>query len=91
MNFDEIKNILNDPEYKIDIASFLIGLKSDSLMNGYKLDSILKRQIEILELQKGKTGQELDSAVESEIETLNKDYSEWLKDDLIDVLNASDD
>ena len=90
MNFDDIKNELNNPEFKIDIATFLLELKADSLMNSYKLDSILKRQIEILELQKGKTGQELENAVESEIEMLNEKYSEWLKDDLIDVVNGSD-
>ncbi|WP_139059002.1 hypothetical protein [Polaribacter vadi] len=59
-------------------------------MNSYKLDSILKRQIEILELQKGKTGQELENAVESEIEMLDDKYSEWLKNDLIDVVNGYD-
>ncbi|AOW18675.1 hypothetical protein LPB03_14965 [Polaribacter vadi] len=90
MNFDDIKNSLNNPEFKIDIATFLLELKADSLMNSYKLDSILKRQIEILELQKGKTGQELENAVESEIEMLDDKYSEWLKNDLIDVVNGYD-
>jgi len=90
MNFDDIKNSLNNPEFKIDIPTFLLGLKADSLMNSYKLDSILKRQIEILELQKGKTGQELENAVESEVEMLNEKYSEWLKDDLIEIVNGSD-
>ena len=90
MNFDDIKNSLNNPEFKIDIATFLLELKADSLMNSYKLDSILKRQIEILELQKGKTGQELENAVESKIEMLDDKYSEWLKNDLIDVVNGYD-
>jgi hypothetical protein len=58
-------------------------------MNNYHLKEILKRQIEILELQKGKTGQELESAVEYEIETLNNKFSEQLKDDLIDDVDYS--
>ncbi|MEP5936476.1 MAG: hypothetical protein ABJ218_15275 [Winogradskyella arenosi] len=89
MNFDDIKDELNNPKFNIDIPTFLLELKADSLMNSYKLDSILKRQIEILELHKGKTGQELENAVESEIEMLNEKYSEWLKADLIDIVSGS--
>lgn len=89
MNFDEIKNELNNPTYKIDIGAFLINIHSTNLMNSYYLKSILKRQVEILEIQKGKTGQELESSVELEIERLNVIFSQWLKEDLIDVVNNS--
>jgi replicative DNA helicase len=58
-------------------------------MNSYYLKSILKRQVEILELQKGKTGQELETSVELQIEELNQMFSEWLKEDLINVVNDS--
>lgn len=87
MNFDDIKNGLNNPNFKIDIASLLIRIHSDNLMNGYHLKAILKRQVEILELQKGKTGQDLDDAVENEIESLNEKFSDWLKEDLINDVN----
>ncbi|TDP02461.1 hypothetical protein [Flavobacterium sp. 245] len=87
MNFDDIKNELNNPTFKIDIGTLLVNIHSTNLMNSYHLKSILKRQVEILELQKGKTGQELESAVEIEIEELNNQFSEWLKEDLINVVN----
>ena len=87
MNFDDIKNELNNPTFKIDIGTLLVNIHSTNLMNSYHLKSILKRQVEILELQKGKTGQELESAVEIEIEGLNNQFSEWLKEDLINVVN----
>jgi len=90
MNFDDIKNALNNPEFSIDIPTFLLELKADSLINKYKLDSILKRQIELLELQKGKSGQELENAVESEIVMLHEKHSDWLKADLIEFLNDFD-
>ena len=87
MNFDEIKNELNNPKFKIDIGTFLINMHSTNLMNNYYLKSILKHQVEILELQKGKTGQELKTSVEVEIERLNEKFSNWLKEDLINVVN----
>ena len=89
MNFDDIKNELNNPTFKIDIGTFLINIHSTNLMNSYYLKSILKRQVEILELQKGKTGQELETSVKLEIEGLNQMFSEWLKEDLINVVNDS--
>jgi hypothetical protein len=89
MNFDEIKNELNNPTFKIDLMTFLFSIQSTNLMNSYHLKAILKRQVEILELQKGKTGQELESSVEYELENLNKKFSDWLKEDLIDVVNDS--
>ncbi|RYJ39310.1 hypothetical protein NU08_1618 [Flavobacterium anhuiense] len=89
MNFDDIKNELNNPTFKIDIATFLMNIHSTNLMNSYYLKSILKRQVEILELQRGKTGQELETSIELEIERLNQMFSEWLKEDLINVVNDS--
>lgn len=89
MNFDDIKNELNNPSFKIDIGVFLMRMQTTNLMNSYYLKSILKRQVEILELQKGKIGQELDNAVELEIERLNGEYSKWLKEDLIDIVSDS--
>ena len=87
MDFDDIKNELNNPNFNIDIGALLIRIHTGNLMNGYHLKAILKRQIEILELQKGKTGQELDDAVLSEIENLNDKFSQWLKEDLIQDVN----
>lgn len=89
MNFDEIKDELNNPKFKIDFGTFLINMHSTNLMNNYYLKSILKRQVEILELQKGKTGQELETSVELEIERLNEIFSNWLKEDLINDVNNS--
>ncbi|SHI94217.1 hypothetical protein [Flavobacterium terrae] len=89
MNFDEINNELSNPKFKLNIASLLINIHSTNLINSYYLKSILKRQIEILELQKGKTGQELETSIELEIERLDDLFSEWLKEDLINVINDS--
>lgn len=87
MNFDEIQNELNNPNFKINIGTFLMHMHSTNLMNSYHLKSILKQQVEILELQKGKTGQELESAVELKIEKLNEMYSSWLAEDLGNIIN----
>ena len=85
-----IEELMNNPSFKIDISSFLIQMKIENLMNSYRSKAILKRQVEILELQKGKTGQELENAVESEIEMLENKFSEWLKEDMIDFATDSD-
>ncbi|WP_298529433.1 hypothetical protein [uncultured Christiangramia sp.] len=82
-----IEELMNNPEFRIDIGSLLMRIHSENLMNSYHLKAILKRQIKILEIQKGKTGQELDDAIESEIESLNDKFSEWLKEDLINDVN----
>lgn len=87
MNFDDIKDELNDPSFNIDLASLLMRIHTGNLMNGYHLKAILKRQVEILESHKGKTGQELETAVESELGSLNNKFSEWLKDDLMNDVN----
>ncbi|WP_033962400.1 hypothetical protein [Psychroserpens jangbogonensis] len=87
MNFDEIKDELNNPSFNIDLAKLLMKIHSENLINGYHLKAILKRQIQILELQKGKTGQELDVTVQKEIENLNAKFSEWLKEDFIKDIN----
>ena len=87
MNFDDIKNELDNPNFKIDIGTLLVSIQSTNLMNSYYLSSILRKQIEILELQKGKTGQELESFVQSEFSDLQNLFDGFLKEDLIDVVN----
>ena len=87
MNFDDIKNELDNPKFKIDIGTLLVSIQSTNLMNSYYLSSILKKQIEILELQKGKTGQELENSVQSELVELHNLFDGFLKEDLIDVVN----
>jgi hypothetical protein len=87
MNFDDIKNELDNPKFKIDIGTLLVSIQSTNLMNSYYLSSILKKQIEILELQKGKTGQELENSVQSELVDLHNLFDGFLKEDLIDVVN----
>lgn len=87
MDFNDIKNELNNPNFKIDLVALLMRIHSENLMNGYHLKAILKGQIEIIEMQKGKTGQELDDSVSSKIENLNEQFSEWLKEDLIQDVN----
>ena len=87
MNFDDIKNELDNPKFKIDIGTLLVSIQSTNLMNSYYLSSILKKQIEILELQKGKIGQELENSVQSELVDLHNLFDGFLKEDLIDVVN----
>ena len=88
----DIENLLNNPKFNIDLRTLLMSIHSTNLINSYHLKAILKRQIEILELQKGKTEQELEDTVQSEIESLNEKFSEWLKEDFInDIDNFSAD
>jgi len=87
MNFDDIKSELNNPNFNINIGTLLVNIQSTNLMNGYYLSSILRKQIEILELQKGKTGQELDNSVQVEFSNLQNLFSGFLKEDLIDIVN----
>lgn len=87
MNFNDIKNELDNPNFKIDIGNLLFSIQSINLMNNYYLSSILRKQIEILELQKGKTGQELESSVQAEFSDLQNLYSDFLKEDMIDIVN----
>ena len=83
----DIEDLLNNPEYNIDNGKLLLLIHQTNLTNNYHLKAILKRQIQILELQKGKTGQELETEVESQIESLNQQFSDWLKEDIIDDVN----
>ena len=87
MNFNDIKDELNNPNFKIDMGLLLVNIQSTNIMNIYYLSSILNKQIEILELQKGKTGQELESSVQAEISNLQNLFSDFLKEDLINVVN----
>ena len=87
MNFNDIKDELNNPNFKIDMGLLLVNIQSTNLMNSYYLSSILNKQIEILELQNGKTGQELESSVQAEISNLQNLFSDFLKEDLINVVN----
>ncbi|WP_316634078.1 hypothetical protein [uncultured Flavobacterium sp.] len=87
MNFDDIKNELNNPNFNINIGTLLVSIQSTNLMNSYHLSAILRKQIEILELQKGKTGQELESSIQDEFSDLQNLFSGFLKEDLIDIVN----
>ena len=89
MNIDDIKNELNNPKFKIDIVALLFNIHKINLLNSYHLKSILKRQLVLLELQKGKQGQELESAVERELEALELEFSNWITEDIVDVLRYS--
>ena len=82
MNFEDIKNELNDPKFNLNIGVVLLNIHTTNLMNSYRLKAILEKQIEILELQKGKTGQELENSLNLEIEKINEEHSNWLKNDL---------
>jgi hypothetical protein len=85
-----IEDLLNNPEFKIDIPTFILELKIKNLISEYRSIAILKRQVQLIEMQKGKTGQELESAIENEMEKMNNQFSEWLKTDSIDFANRSD-
>lgn len=88
----DIEDLMKNPKFNIDLGALLMSIHSTNLMNSYHLKAILKRQVQILELQKGKTGQELDESVQTEIDILNEKFSEWIKEDIIsDVDNFSRD
>jgi hypothetical protein len=87
MEFDEIEDELNDPRFKIDPATLLMKIHSENRMNGYRLQAILEIQLKVPETLHGKTGQELDTTVQSKLEELNNRFSEWLQDDIIEDLD----
>jgi len=86
-----IEELMNNPEFNIDIPTYLLNLKVKTLMNEYRSIAILKSNLTLIEMQKGKTGQELETSVEKKMEELNNQFSEWLKTDLIDFALGSDD
>ncbi|MCB0745779.1 MAG: hypothetical protein KDC67_17885, partial [Ignavibacteriae bacterium] len=83
MTFDDIKDGLENTDFNINHSYFLVKIHAKNLINSYYLQEILKRQIELIELQKGKTGQELESAVESELEKKKKKMKDALNIDLV--------
>jgi len=89
MNIEDLKN---NPELNINVIELLMNVHSTNLMNSYYLKAILEKQIQIIKLQKGETGQELNSSVQAEIDLLDKKFSKWLKEDFIsDVSKFSKD
>lgn len=88
MDINEIIKNLNNPEFNIDLTMLLLEIHSQNNINNFHLKEILKLQLELKELQIGNTGQEAESNVEKKIDTLNKKFSEWAKEDLIHFLNS---
>ena len=86
-----IEDKLKDVKFSYSIHDLLIQLKTESLMNAYHLRAILELQVEQSELQKGKTGQELETSVESRINKLNETFREFLYRDMITDLDVDTD
>lgn len=83
-----IEDLMNNPKINIDLGALLMSIHSTNLMNSYYLKAILKIQVQIVELQKGKAGQELDDSVQKEIDILNEKFSEWFKEDIISDVDS---
>lgn len=89
MDINDLDKQMNNPSFRINIGAFLLNIQQTNLMNSYKLKTILEKHIEIKEMLKGKTGQELESSVIEELDLLNQKFIEWLKEDLIDLIHNS--
>ena len=83
MQPQDLLNEIRKKNFKMDIPSFLLQIQTTNLKNSYYLDTILRKQIEIIALVKGKKGDELDDCINKEIEHYNKLYSEFLVEDIL--------
>lgn len=82
---EEIKN----KNFKMDIPLFLLQMHKKNLVNNYYLDTILRKQIEIIALHKGKSGTELDECVNKEMEHYNNLFNDFVIEDMINLLEES--
>ena len=83
MQPQDLLNEISKKNFKMDIPTFLMQIQTTNLKNSYYLDTILRKQIEIIALVKGKKGDELDDCINKEIEHYNKLYSEFLVEDIL--------
>jgi hypothetical protein len=84
MNFDDLKNELNNPSFKLDKSQLALHNISANLYSSYYLREILRIQIELLELHKGKTGTELEDSVDKKMTNLSEEFQKWHDIDLIE-------
>ena len=76
------KNKLKDLSINLNIETVLLQLRAESLNNSYKLNEILRLQLQIIALQKGKDINDIDADVNSKMDFLNKQFSAFLREDL---------
>jgi hypothetical protein len=89
MNFDDINDELNNPSFELNKMQLVLHNISSSLYSRYYLSAILQTQIELLEVYKGKTGQELDDSINEKMEEWTDKFDEWHKTDLVDIIRDS--
>lgn len=83
-----IEEIMKDPSFNIDSGKLISFLITKLISNEVKLNAILEIQVKLLELQKEKTGQELESACLSTLEKLNDYHEEEVKSRLLNVIDS---
>jgi len=81
MNFDDIKNELNNPNISLDNGKIVMSNITSNLYSTYYLKIILRTQIEILESNKGKTGSELHDAVDEKMKHWASEFDKWYEVD----------
>lgn len=77
MDFDDLKNDLNNPKINLDNGMIAMQNISDSLHIRYHLKIILRTQLELLELHKGKTASALEDAVDEKMNYWAKEFDKW--------------
>lgn len=70
MSDDLLNKLVDEDGLELDLAKVLFKILAMLDSNSHKIDSILKRQIEIIELLNGKVGEELDESVMEKLEDL---------------------
>ncbi|RKE90260.1 hypothetical protein [Ichthyenterobacterium magnum] len=90
MNFDDLKNELNNPKLNFDNGQLILHFISKNLYNDYYNRAILKTQLEILELSKGTLPSEIEEVVDEKLLAWTDKFSQWHKTDFVrDVLDFS--
>lgn len=79
MDIEKLSSGLENQEFTVDLTKLQILLLQFSIKNDIRQESILKRQIEIIEILKGKVGQELEDTVYSKTEELLKDIDKEME------------
>ena len=83
MNIEELLNDKNKLSFELNVGKTYVTLIELLTLNNAYLQSILKRQIEIQELIKGKSGQELEDDVTKKVSFLSESIFEVAEENRI--------
>lgn len=91
MKFENLDNELNNANLKFDNAQLVFHFISQNLYKNYFNRAILRTQLELIELYKGKTGTELTDSVDEKMREWMDKFEELHKTDFAQsILDFSD-